>query len=162
MPVLSTPSCSNPSMMRPTHHAQAVVAPALCDLPCRSKNQPDPWLALFCCAAQASLPKLILPTVEGTGTEMPPTPMMAAPELPFEKVTVTVLVLLPTLMLSVMVVPDRLAVSESGGPGRSPSSYCCSILLISAWRHFQSSAVATAFPSANFHGSGSCFSLTAA
>ncbi len=65
-------------------------------------------------------------------------------------------------MATVMPVPLRVALTDSGGPGNSPSSYCCMALLISCRRHCQSAWVATFLPPAVVNGSGSFELLTAA
>ncbi len=151
IPVLSGPSCSRPSMMRPTHQAQAVVAPALWVLPCRSKNQPVPWLLGLVWAAQASFPKLMLPTPDCAAMEEPPTAMMAGPpDAPpparLCHAHAQGLAVAADLDGNAHAVPRH-----SRGQGvrrgwKSPSSYCCIILNISAWRHLKSSAVTTGWP----------------
>ncbi len=68
----------------------------------------------------------------------------------------------PWVMATVMPVPLTVPLDDSGGPGYSPSSYCCSALLISWRRQSQSALVVTLLPLAKVNGSGSLALLTAA
>ncbi len=163
MPVAAVPSCSSPSIRRSTPHAHAVSEPAEWLLPKRSKNLPLPRELPPLCAPKSSLPNVMVATVPGIGIDAPPMPMMAGNgPVPdgFLMDDENEMVLLPTVTLTVMLLPLSDASTLSGGGGYTPSSYCCMILLISARRHSKSALVVILVPAALVNGSGSLALLT--
>src|SRR5262249_27789009 len=98
-------------------------------------------------------------TVAGIGNEEPPMVIMAGygavPPEGFRMLAEKDADLPPCVIATVMPVPLRVALTDSGGPGKSPSSYCSMALRISMRRQSQSALVVTFLPLAVVKGSGS-------